>query len=116
MVARPARTGLATKAGKCVAASTDACCPTPCSTSCEHVKRGHRVDILFLERAGFSPERDLELAVKKDAGIDPGILAWLLKDFAVEPLPEMLEPLRASELRAYRDELSKRMRSLAIPQ
>ena len=29
------------------------------------------VDLYFLDRAGHPPERDLELALKKDAGIDP---------------------------------------------
>jgi hypothetical protein len=29
------------------------------------------VDLLFLDRAGYPPERDLELALRKDSGIDP---------------------------------------------
>src|SRR5262249_2511864 len=33
------------------------------------------VDLLFLERAGFRPEADLALAMRKDAGVDPGVLA-----------------------------------------
>jgi len=73
------------------------------------------VDILFLERAGFRPEDDLEIALRKDAGIDPGTLAWLLRDFPLEPLPQMLVPLAVDELRAYRDELGERFRRLAIP-
>jgi predicted nucleotidyltransferase component of viral defense system len=72
------------------------------------------VDLLFLERAGFRPEDDLELALKKDAGIDPGVLAWLLRDFPLEPLPKMLLPLSAEELRSYRDELRERFRRLAV--
>jgi hypothetical protein len=71
------------------------------------------VDVLFLERAGHPPERDLEAALKKDAGIDPGVLAWLLSRFRVEPLPQMLVPLDAVELRAYRDSLAERLRVLA---
>lgn len=73
------------------------------------------VDVLFLERAGFVPEEDLAFALKKDAGIDPGILAWLLKDFNVEPLPEMLEPLGTGELKAYRDALAERLRRRSVP-
>ena len=73
------------------------------------------VDILFLERAGYRPEDDLDNAARKDAGIDPSILAWLLRDFPVEPLPRMLEPLRVDELRAYRDDLRERFRRLAVP-
>lgn len=37
------------------------------------------VDLLFLDRVGYAPERDIESALQKDAGIDPGVLAWLLR-------------------------------------
>jgi hypothetical protein len=73
------------------------------------------VDLLFLERAGYRPEDDLENALRKDAGIDPAILAWLLRDFPVEPLPLMLEPLTVDELRCYRDDLCERFRRLSVP-
>jgi hypothetical protein len=72
------------------------------------------VDVLFLERAGFRPEDDLLIAQRKDAGIDPGVLAWLLRDFPVDPMPTMLEPLGRDELRAYRDALAERLRRLAV--
>jgi hypothetical protein len=71
------------------------------------------VDVLFLERAGFAPEDDLFRAAQKDAGTDPAVLAWLLRSFRVQPLPDMLEPLTMDELRAYRDELGERFRRLA---
>ena len=32
------------------------------------------VDLLFLDRAGYPPEQDLPLAVRKDAGIDAGVM------------------------------------------
>jgi hypothetical protein len=50
--------------------------------------------VLFLDRAGFRPEDDLVHALRKDAGIDPATLAWLLESFPVSPLPKMLLPLR----------------------
>lgn len=71
------------------------------------------VDVLFLERAGRAPEADLGLALRKDAGIDPGVLAWLLSRFRVAPLPQMLVPLAPGELLAYRDALAVRFRALA---
>lgn len=74
------------------------------------------VDVLFLERAGYPPERDLEIALQKDASIDPGTLAWLLEEFPVEPLPKMLTPLTSDELRTYRHELAERFRKLALPE
>jgi hypothetical protein len=73
------------------------------------------VDLMFLDRAGFPPERDLPLALKKDAGIDPGALAWLLGDFPVAPLPLMLVPLDTEQLRTFRDDLRERLRRLAVP-
>jgi hypothetical protein len=71
------------------------------------------VDILFLERHGFAPERDFALALQKDAGMDPGVMAWLLNDFPVDPMPIMLLPLEKAELRAYRDDLRERFKRLA---
>ena len=72
------------------------------------------VDLLFLDRAGFPPERDLGLALRKDAGIDPGVLAWLLHDFPTTPLPRMLLPLTVAELTAFRDDLAERLRAVAV--
>jgi hypothetical protein len=71
------------------------------------------VDVLFLERAGFKPELDLPLALRKDAGIDVGVLAWLLNAFPLAPLPIMLTPLEPAELKAYRDDLRDRFKALA---
>lgn len=73
------------------------------------------VDLLFLERAGFPPENDLPLALEKDAGIDPGVLAWLLRDFPIAPMPKMIAPLTVDELRTYRDELAQRFKRLSKP-
>jgi len=73
------------------------------------------VDLMFLDRAGHRPELDLENAMKKDAGLDPSILAWLLKDFPVEPLPQMIDPLTIDELRDFRNGLAERLKVLAQP-
>jgi hypothetical protein len=73
------------------------------------------LDLMFLDRAGFPPEQDLPLALQKDAGIDPGVLAWLLGSFPVEPLPVMLVPVTAEELRGFRDDLRERFKRVAIP-
>jgi hypothetical protein len=71
------------------------------------------VDLLFLDRAGHPPEEDLEGALKKDAGIDPAVLAWLLSSFPVEPLPQMLQPMSREQLRQFRDALAERLRRIA---
>lgn len=74
------------------------------------------VDLLFLGRAGFPPEHDLPLALQKDAGIDPGVLAWLLGQFPTQPLPMMLEPLAEEELIRFRNDLRERLHRLAVPE
>lgn len=73
------------------------------------------VDLLFLDRAGYPPEKDLGIAAQKDAGIDPGVLAWLLGQFPTSPLPEMLEPLSSEELEEFRVALAERLRRLSVP-
>ena len=72
------------------------------------------VDVFWLEKAGYPPEADLPLALQKDSGVDPGILAWLLKTFPVEPMPVMLQPVTAPELRTYRDALARRFKELSV--
>ncbi len=67
------------------------------------------------ERAGFRVEDDLPRALAKDGGVDPKALAWLLVDFPVRPLPQMLLPLTEPELLAFRDELRDRMKRLSLP-
>jgi hypothetical protein len=68
------------------------------------------VDLYFLDRAGFPPARDLEIALRKDSGIDPGVLAWLVAQFPTRPLPVMLEPLTSGQLERFRDDLAARLR------
>lgn len=73
------------------------------------------VDLLFLDRAGYPPEADLALALRKNGGIDPGIPAWLPSRFPVEPLPRMLISVTVEEVTRFRDGLGERMRRLATP-
>jgi hypothetical protein len=68
------------------------------------------VDLYFLDQAGFPPEQDLDIALRKDSGIDPGVLSWLLTQFPTRPLPVMLEPLTAEHLEVFRDALAERLR------
>ena len=72
------------------------------------------VDVMFLERAGYAPEADLPIAVQKDAGLDPGVLSWLLLQFPVEPLPTMLVSTTVEQVRSYRDALAARLKTLTL--
>ena len=42
-------------------------------------------------------------------------MAWLLSQFPVEPLPQMLVSLSTGELAAFREALAERLRRLAVP-
>jgi hypothetical protein len=72
------------------------------------------VDLFFLDRAGFPPEQDLDIALRKDAGVDPAVLAWLLAQFPTRPLPTMLIPFTPDQLERFRNELAEKMRRIAI--
>lgn len=73
------------------------------------------VDLYFLDKANRRPEAFLIDALAKDAGVDPGILSYLLKRFPTAPLPIMLEVLDESTLAAFRDDLSERFRVAGLP-
>ncbi len=64
------------------------------------------VDLMFLERSGLKVEEYLEHAQKKDAGVTPATIAWLVSSMVVPsevpggvPRDEVLEWLRALERR-----------------
>lgn len=72
------------------------------------------VDFERLMRSGIDLEHALADAQQKDAGADPGTLAWVLDQIVIGPearLPGGVEPER---LTAFRDELVKRLRALAL--
>ena len=72
------------------------------------------VDLYFLDQAGFPPERDLDIALRKDAGVDPAVLAWLLAQFPTRPLPAMLVPLSSDQLEKFRNDLAEKFRRGAV--
>jgi Nucleotidyl transferase AbiEii toxin, Type IV TA system len=71
------------------------------------------VDIYEAAKRGFSMLDDLENATKKDGGVDPATLAWLLRDFPLQPLPALLTALEPSELSQFRDALARDLLRLA---
>jgi hypothetical protein len=73
------------------------------------------VDLFFLDKKGLTTENALPGALQKDAGIDPAILAFLLKDFPTSPLPIMIEEFSVNDLVNYRRTLVDRLRVLTFP-
>jgi hypothetical protein len=73
------------------------------------------IDVMFLERAGYSIDAALPAALEKDGGCTPATLAWLLSEISVSDgviLPAGVSP---AELRAFLEELIKRLVVLAAP-
>jgi hypothetical protein len=75
------------------------------------------VDLFALERAGFRIEDALALAARKDAGLTPASLAWILSQIEIdmeadEPLPAGVPP---AELKMFLEDLISRLSHLAYP-
>jgi hypothetical protein len=71
------------------------------------------VDLMALERAGHRIEEHLEAAARKDGGVTPATIAWLLSTATIpDAVPGGFDP---DELRAFVSDLEARMRKLAAP-
>ena len=73
------------------------------------------VDVRALEQAGHRVEEHFELAVRKDAGLTPGQLAWVLSQLEIGEDASPPGGVPADELREYLDELIQRLTELAYP-
>lgn len=73
------------------------------------------VDVRELERAGFDLEDALDVAVKKDTGLSPAQLAWVLH--GIEFGDDLITPgsVTVTDLRKYLDGLIIRLQKLALP-
>lgn len=70
------------------------------------------VDLLALERLGLRVEEHLENAKKKDAGVSPATLAWLLSSIHA---PAGVDGATREELEAFIRDLEQRMLALSPP-
>ena len=71
------------------------------------------VDLYCLELIGFRVEQFLVDAQRKDAGVTPGALAWVLSELVVpDVLPGDVDP---EALRVFVRDLEARMRRLSMP-
>jgi len=74
------------------------------------------VDVMALEQAGYGVEEHLELAARKDAGLTPGQLAWVLSQLEIGEDASPPGGVSADELRGYLDELVRRLSEVAYPE
>jgi len=73
------------------------------------------VDVLELEHAGFDIARALPLAMKKDSGLTPAQLAWVLSTVRIGDDARVPGSRSPVELRAFLDDLQKRLTRLGLP-
>lgn len=73
------------------------------------------VDVLFLERAGFTIEAALAPALDKDGGCTPATLAWLLSEIRIPDDAVLPAGVLPAELRTFIDSVVVRMRRAALP-
>jgi len=74
------------------------------------------VDVMLLERAGYSVEAALPAALAKDGGCTPATLAWLLSEVKIPDGIELPAGVPPAELRAYVADLIRRLLVLAAPE
>jgi hypothetical protein len=73
------------------------------------------IDVRALEAAGYSVEGHIEKASRKDAGLTPGQLAWVLSQMEIGDDARLPEGVRVDELRIYLRGLESRLSAMAFP-
>jgi hypothetical protein len=73
------------------------------------------VDLLFLERAGWRIEGHLADAARKDGGVTPAALAWVLSGIRLGDDARLPAGVPVDELRRFLDDVQRRLRALALP-
>ena len=74
------------------------------------------VDLYFLDRSGVDPLSGLADAARKDGGMEPTTLAWVLSQVSLRTEGLMMEvPLNPQDLAAFRDGLVERLQRLTWP-
>lgn len=74
------------------------------------------VDLYFLAESGIDILAHLPSAGLKDGGMEPTTLAWVLRSMTADPASlDLLKPLAPATLQAFRDDLVRRLATLAWP-
>ena len=73
------------------------------------------VDVMFLERSGLRVEDAVESASRKDGGLTPGQLAWVLSQITFGEDARVPGGVTVGEVRAYALDLVARLSRLAFP-
>lgn len=73
------------------------------------------VDVLTLERAGYRVENALALAMRKDTGLTPAQLAWVLSQLTIGDDAGIPGSLSVVQVRSFLADLITRLSRLAFP-
>ena len=73
------------------------------------------VDILSLERSGLSIEDALDQAARKDSGLTPAMLAWILSQIEISDDAIIPGGFSVAEIKTFIEDLQIRFRRMAIP-
>jgi hypothetical protein len=73
------------------------------------------VDVYALQRAGLSIEAALPLAARKDGGLTPASLAWVLSQIEIGDDARIPGGVSPADLRAFLEDLITRLTRLAHP-
>lgn len=74
------------------------------------------VDLYFLELSDIDVLDSMPAAARKDAGLEPATLAWVLSGMSTDPSRLLLlRPVRADELGRFRDDLVRRLLAGSFP-
>jgi hypothetical protein len=73
------------------------------------------VDVRALEAAGYSVENHFEAATRKDGGLTPAQLAWVLSEVQIGEDAQPPGGVSAAELREYLQDLRARLARMALP-
>lgn len=73
------------------------------------------IDVHELEKAGFSLEAALSAAGKKDLGLTPAQLSWVLSQIKIGDTKELQSAVSSAGLKEYLTDLILKLQKLALP-
>lgn len=73
------------------------------------------IDVREFEKAGFSLKNAFQVAAKKDSGLSPAQLAWVLNQIKFGDDAQLPDNISLDELRDYLDDLINRLKKFAYP-
>jgi hypothetical protein len=75
------------------------------------------LDLFFLDRRGLKVFDYFEDAKKKEGGLDPAMLSFILARMRIEVIPDyVLETIEIDELQCFVDSLRKLFSNMSYPQ